>query len=128
MQYPVHVYRMAGSGTEKWIVAGRRRDELCPHGFALAAHGYPRDDTRIVRRYFAVRLCRVLIDRLHLIGHYENPIVKGAQEFTRMMESKVDRCAGAARQFVWPEREEGAIRFDEEIDSLWFRCQPTFAS
>ena len=34
------------------------------------------------RRYFAVRLFRVLIDRFHLIGHYENPIVKGAQEFT----------------------------------------------
>src|SRR5207249_516481 len=127
MQNPVHLYGMAGSGTEKRIIAGSRCDELSLHGFAFAAHWDPRNDTRIVRRDFAVRLFRVLIHSFHVIGHDENPIMKGAEEFTRMMESEVDHCACAAGQLIGPEREEVTIRLNKEICNSFFGRPPATA-
>src|SRR5207249_9488290 len=110
-----------GSGTEKRIVARRRRDEMCRDGLALAAHRDRRDDTRIVWRYDAVCLFHVLIHGLHLIGKYQDPIMKRIQKLPRMMEHEVDYCARAARQGVGPECEEVAIRLDVEIDDLLLR-------
>ena len=118
MQDAVHIYRMARGGTEERIVTGRRRDEMGHHAFAFAAHRDPRDHTRIVRRYFAIGLFRVLVHSLHLIGHYKNPIVKRAQETARVMESQVNHCARGAAQFVRPKREEVTVRFDRQIDNL----------
>src|SRR5438034_2956174 len=128
MQYPVHVYGMAGSGTEKWIVAGRGRDELCHHRLAFVAHRDHRKHARVICRNDALCLLRILIHRLHLIGIREHPIMTRAKELARMMEGQMNQCAGTAGQFVGPECKEVTIRFDEEIDTLLSRRSPAAAS
>ena len=45
-----------------------------------------------------------------------------------MMEREVNQCAGGAGQFVGLEREEVAVRLDEEIDNPSFRCPAAAAS
>src|SRR5438046_5549254 len=128
MQYPVHVYGMAGSGTEKWIVAGRGRDELCHHRLAFVAHRDHRKHARVICRNDALCLLRILIHRLHLIGIREHPIMTRAKELARTMEGQMNQCTGGTDQFVGPECKEVTIGFDEEIDTLLSRRSPAAAS
>src|SRR5436853_3128346 len=102
MQYPVHVHSMPGSGTEKWIIARGGCDELCHYRFAFATHRNRRDYTRIAYRNGTVCLLGVLVHRFHLIGKYQDPIVKSAQKAAGMMERDPDQCAGGAGQRVRP--------------------------
>lgn len=107
---------MTGSGTEKRVIAGRRRDELSHHRIAFVAHRDECDNPRIFRRNNSFRLLRVFVHRLHLIGIHQDPIVTRAQELARMMEFKANLGAGGARQLVGFERQEIAIRLDIKID------------
>ena len=128
MQYSVHIYRMTGSGAEKWVVSRGWRNELRCNRLTLSTHRYCCDYPWIVDRYVAVCLLGVLVDRLHLIGLYKNPVVECTQEAAFVMERESNHGAGPADQRIRPECQEVAIGFDDEIDNALFRRTAAFAS
>ncbi len=118
VQYPVHAFPVAGRGTEEWVIARRRRGELRHHGYALIAHRRIRDHALIIFRNDALVVLDVLVHGVHLTGIHEHPVMARTQELAAMMERQPHACAARTGQRVGMEREEIAVRLDEEVDNL----------
>src|SRR6476619_4377963 len=90
MQHSLHALSVTRGGTEKRIVATRRRREPCRHHSALVAHRRPRDHARIVLRNDALVVFDALVDGFELSWPHEHPVVTSAQILAAVMKRERD--------------------------------------